>query len=92
VIFSEVSVILKDILTRIRIMKKIILDVPENKFKFLMELLTNLGIKPTIDNPKTLTLEQKQFIKELQLSLKEVDKHLKGEIKLKSAKAFLNDL
>ncbi|MBX2954886.1 MAG: hypothetical protein KF846_01935 [Cyclobacteriaceae bacterium] len=72
-------------------MKKIILDVPENKFKFLMELLIQLGIKPTVDKPETLTPEQRQFLKELRVSLNEVDRHLKGEIKLKTAKEFLNE-
>ncbi len=56
-----------------------------------MELLIHLGIKPTVDKPETLTADQRKFLKELQVSLKEVDKHLKGEIKLKSAKEFLNE-
>jgi len=69
-------------------MQRIVIDIPDNKYNFFMELINNLGFKKVKQIPK----EQKQFIDDLQHSLEQVKQHQEGKIKLQSAEDFLNEL
>lgn len=69
-------------------MQRIVIDIPDNKFNFFMELVNNLGFKKV----KHVSKEQQQFVDDLQHSLEQVKQHQEGKIKLQSAKDFLNEL
>ncbi|MBN2610696.1 MAG: hypothetical protein JXB00_03990 [Bacteroidales bacterium] len=69
-------------------MQRVILDIPDNKINFFMELVNNLGIKKV----QKLTSKQKEFVDDLKNSLDEVELHRQGKIKLQAAKDFLNEL
>lgn len=69
-------------------MQRIVLDIPDNKINFFMELVNNLGFK----NVEKLSDKQKEFVDDLKSSLNEVELHRQGKIKLQSAKDFLNEL
>jgi len=69
-------------------MQRIVLDIPDNKFNFFMELLKNLGIKKV----KKLSSQQVQYIDGLNQALDEVEEHAKGNIDLQNAKDFLQEL
>ena len=69
-------------------MQQVVIDIPDNKINFFMELVKNLGFEKV----KKLSKEQKEFVEDLKQSLKEVEQHRKGIIKLQSAKDFLNEL
>lgn len=68
-------------------------NIPENKLGFFLELVRNLGFTPEIKNGgKKLTRKQQQFVDGLKDSLNEVEQHVQGKIKLKSADQLLNEL
>jgi inorganic pyrophosphatase len=69
-------------------MQRIVIDIPDNKLSFFMELVNNLGFKKV----KQISQGQKQFIDDLQHSLEQVKQHQEGKIKLQPAKDFLNEL
>lgn len=69
-------------------MQRVILDIPDNKINFFMELVNNLGFKKV----KRLSKEQKDFVDDLKSSLNEVELHKQGKIKLQPARDFLNEL
>jgi hypothetical protein len=69
-------------------MQRIVLDIPDNKINFFMELVNNLGFK----NVEKLSNKQIEFVDDLKSSLNEVELHRQGKIKLQSAKDFLNEL
>lgn len=69
-------------------MKRVVLDIPDSKYSFFMELVNNLGFKRV----KQISKEQKEFVDDLQNSLEQVKQHQEGKIKLQSAKDFLNEL
>jgi len=69
-------------------MQRVVIDIPDNKFKFFMELVNNLGFKKV----RKLTIQQQEFIDDTRKSLEQVEQHLKGEIKLKSAEQLFNEL
>lgn len=69
-------------------MQRVILDIPDDKINFFMELINNLGFKKV----KRLSREQKEFIDDLKDSLKEVELHRQGKIKLQPARDFLHEL
>jgi ethanolamine utilization protein EutP (predicted NTPase) len=69
-------------------MQRIIIDIPDNRINFFMELLNNLGLKKV----RRLSDEDKEFVDDLKQSLEEVEKHRQGKIKLQSARDFLNEL
>lgn len=73
------------------IMKQITLNIPDNKYAFFMELLKSLRFVKVSDE-SMLAEEQLEFVEGTQKSLDEVEKHLKGEIKLKSANLLLDEL
>jgi hypothetical protein len=69
-------------------MQRIVIDIPENKIKFFMELVNNLGFKKV----QLISQEQKKFVAELQHSLDQVKQHQEGKIKLQTAKELLDEL
>ena len=69
-------------------MARIIIDIPDSKVSFFMELIKNLGIKKV----QKLSDKQKSFVDDLQHSLEQVKQHQEGKIKLQSAEDFLNEL
>lgn len=69
-------------------MQRVVIDIPDNKFNFFMELINNLGFKKV----KQISKNQQQFIEDLKDSLEQVKQHQEGEIKLQSAKDFLDEL
>ncbi|HOO83345.1 MAG TPA: hypothetical protein PLS94_02180 [Prolixibacteraceae bacterium] len=69
-------------------MQKIVIDIPDNKISFFLELVHNLGLK----NIERLSKKQSEFIDDLKKSLNEVEMHQNGDIELQSAKDFLNEL
>lgn len=69
-------------------MQRVVIDIPDNKLNFFMELVHNLGFKKV----KQLSKNQKEFVDDLQHSLKQVKQHQEGKIKLQSAKDFINEL
>ena len=69
-------------------MQRIVIDIPDNKFNFFMELVNSLGFKKV----KRVSKGQQQFVDDLQHSLEQVELHRQGKIKLQSAKDFLNEL
>ena len=69
-------------------MQRVILDIPDSKINFFMELVNNLGFKKV----QRLSDEQKEFVDDLKQSLQEVELHRQGKIKLQPARDFLNEL
>jgi hypothetical protein len=72
-------------------MKQVTLYIPDNKYTFFMELVKSLGFVKVSDNPK-LTLKQQDFVEGTKKSLDQVEQHLKGEIKLKTADQLFDEL
>jgi len=70
------------------LMQRVVLDIPDNKINFFMELVKNLGFKKV----QRLSKEQKEFVDELNSALNEVEEHLQGKKKLQNARDFLNEL
>ncbi len=69
-------------------MQRVVIDIPDNKFNFFMELVNNLGFKKV----KKISKDQQQFVDDLQNSLEQVKQHQEGKIKLQSARDFLNEI
>ncbi len=69
-------------------MQRIVIDIPDNKIGFFLELVKNLGFKKV----RKLSDEQREFVDDLKQSLKQVDEHQKGKIRLQSARDFVNEL
>lgn len=69
-------------------MQRVVLDIPDNKINFFMELINNLGFKKV----KRLSSEQKEFVDDLKDSLNEVELHRQGKIKLQPARDFLHEI
>lgn len=72
-------------------MKQVILNIPDNKYPFFMELVKSLGFIKVSSEP-ILTKKQQEFVEGTKKSFEQVEQHLKGEIKLKSAEQLLNEL
>ena len=70
------------------IMERVVIDIPDKKFGFFMELMKNLGIKKV----RRLTRDQKKFVDDLRRSLEQVEEHQEGKIKLRTAEDLLNEL
>ncbi len=59
-------------------MQKVVIDIPDNKFKFFMELVHNLGFKKV----RRLTPEQREFVDDLQNSLEDAAEGLRTAAKI----------
>lgn len=74
-------------------MQKLILEIPENKYQFFLELLSNFDyVRIAEIKPHKLSSKQKEFVDDLKQSIKEVELHRQGKIKLQTAREFLNEL
>jgi hypothetical protein len=69
-------------------MQRVVVEIPDSKINFFMELINNLGFKKV----EKLSSKQIEFVDDLRDSLNEVEQHRQGKIKLQSAKDFLNEL
>ncbi|RIJ47948.1 hypothetical protein D1614_12540 [Maribellus luteus] len=69
-------------------MQRIVLDIPDNKFNFFIELLKNLGIKKV----KRLSQQQIEYVDGLNNALDEVEEHLQEKKYLQNAKDFLEEV
>lgn len=72
-------------------MKQVTLNIPEKKYLFFMELIKNLGFVK-IQSKQKLYKENQTFVDEVQESLNQVEKHLEGKIKLKTADQLLDEI
>ncbi len=75
-------------------MKQIVLNIPDSKYNFFMELVHNFSFIKIENKPqiKQLSKEQQDFVDGLKQSLKEVELHQQGKIKLKTADQLLDEL
>lgn len=69
-------------------MQRVVIDIPDSKINFFLELVKNLGFKKV----RRLSDEQKVFVDNLKHSLEQVKQHRDGKIKLQSADDILNEL
>jgi hypothetical protein len=69
-------------------MERVIIDIPDNKINFFLELVSNLGFKKV----QRLSSDQKEFVEGTKKSIEQVEQHLKGDIKLKTADQLFNEL
>jgi len=72
-------------------MKQVVLNVPDNKYPFFMELVKSLGFVK-VPAEAEVTKNQQDFVDGTKKSLEQVEQHLKGEIKLKTVDQLLNEL
>ena len=72
-------------------MKQVVLNVPDNKYPFFMELVKSLGFVK-VPAEVEVTKNQQDFVDGTKKSLEQVEQHLKGEIKLKTVDQLLNEL
>jgi hypothetical protein len=72
-------------------MKQVVLNIPDNKYPFFMELVKSLGFVKVPEETK-LTKKQQEFVEGTKKSLEQVEQHLKGDIKLKSADQLFDEL
>ena len=68
-------------------------NIPENKLNFFLELVNNLGFTSEMNtNSKKPNKEQLLFVEGIEESFNQVEQHLNGKIKLKTADQLLNEL
>jgi len=72
-------------------MKQVTLNIPDSKYPFFMELVKSLGFVK-VSEETNLTKKQQEFVEGTKKSLEQVEQHLKGEIKLKSADQLFDEL
>ncbi len=72
-------------------MKRVTLNIPDNKYSFFMELVKSLGFVKVAEKQK-LTQKQHQFVEGNKKSLEQMEQHLKGKIQLKSADQLFDEL
>ena len=72
-------------------MKQVTLNIPDNKYLIFMELIKSLRFVK-ISDEAGLTKKQQGFVEGTKKSLEQVERHLKGEIKLKSADQLFDEL
>ena len=65
-----------------------LLEVDDNKDKFLLEILKHFRFVKT----RPLSKDNVQFVTELQQSIEQVKQAKKGKVKLQKAKDILNEL
>ncbi|WP_421875300.1 hypothetical protein [Marinoscillum sp.] len=67
---------------------KVLLDIKDDKFDFVMELLGNLKYVKT----ETITPEKAELISEIKEAVSNLNEAKKGKLKLKSAQELLDEL
>lgn len=76
-------------------MKQLVLEVPDNKFHFIMELLKNfrfLKVKTSKKETSKKEILKKEILNGLKEAVEQVNLHKQGKIKLKSLDQLLNEL
>ena len=73
---------------------QVVVELPDNKLDFFMELFRNLNFKaePKQAVRPTFTPEEREWIDGLKEALNEVELHQQGKIKLKSDRQLLDEL
>lgn len=74
-----------------KIVKQVVLNIPDDKYLFFMELLNSLGFVK-VSAELNLNKKQKSFVVGTRNSLEQVEQHLKGQIGLKTAGQLYNEL
>ena len=72
-------------------MKQVVLNIPENKYPFFMELVKSLDFV-VVPGEIELTRKQKEFVEGTKKSMEQVEQHLNGEITLKTADQLHDEL
>lgn len=85
------SVDSKHILSKIIKMKQITIDIPDSKYSFFLELITNLGFVAN-DEKKILDEKSHPVYKSLEQGFKEMEKVKNGTLKTKALKEFLDEI
>ncbi|MAE85739.1 MAG: hypothetical protein CMB80_23585 [Flammeovirgaceae bacterium] len=67
---------------------KVLLDIKDDKFDFVMELLANLKYVKA----ETITPEKAELFSEIKEAVDNLNQAKKGKLKLKSAKELLDEL
>lgn len=67
---------------------KVLLDIKDDKFDFVMELLGNLKYVKT----ETITPEKTELISEIKEAVSNLNEAKKGKLKLKFAQELLDEL
>jgi hypothetical protein len=67
---------------------RVILDIKDNKFDFVMELLRSLSFVKV----ESISSQKAQFLNEFKASVDEVVLAKQGKLKLKTAEELLNEL
>ena len=67
---------------------KVLIDVPDKKADFLIEVLHNFSFVKTT----TITPQKAEVLKDLKNSVDQINSFKKGKTKLRSAKEFLKSL
>ena len=70
-------------------MKQLILNVPDDKYKFVLELVKNMDFMKVVEEKEPTKKEILQGLKEAVVELNEIKA---GKRKAKSLKDFLNEL
>lgn len=71
---------------------ELVIELPDNKVEFFVEMVKNLPFKATIKTPRSFTTEEREWIDGLKEALNEVELHQQGKIKLKSLDQLINEL
>lgn len=75
---------------------KILVEIDKSKYRWFVELLTNLKFVKSISEVKTNEIENnagsKQLYDDLEHAIEEVNLAKEGKIKLKSAKEILDEI
>lgn len=69
------------------IMKQVTLNIPDNKYSFFMEVVTNFDFVQVDDGDS-----REEIISNLKEGFKELELYKKGKLKTTPAKEFLNEL
>lgn len=70
---------------------RITIEIPDDEAPFFKQLLSRFKFVEVVQE-EALNEKQKQFVKEVKDSLQEVDLHLSGKKKLKTAKQLLREI
>jgi len=75
-------------------MTELTINIPDSKLPFFFLLAKELDFVVVDEKKmaKKLTTKQKKWVEDFKTSLNEVDLHLQGKIKLKSAEQLLDEL
>jgi hypothetical protein len=74
-------------------MQRVVIDIPDSKVDFFLELVKNLGFSiEKKEGMKKLTRKQQEFVEGLKDALNDVELHRQGKKKLKTIDQLLDEL